>query len=72
MVPTFALQACDHGGAEPWMLGFMDERGSGRYISRRQTLTLAVTVALSLAGGWWMDGLRGRYEALRRCLHCRA
>ena len=62
VVAAFTLQAQTTVVLNQWMLGFMDERRSGRYISRRQTLTLAVTVALSLAGGWWMDVAQGRYE----------
>ncbi len=64
LVPTvvvaFTLQAQTTVVLNQWMLGFVDEDRSGRYISLRQTLTLAVTTVLALAGGWWMDRMKAR------------
>lgn len=58
---AFALQAQTTVVLNQWMVGFLDNAKSGRYISLRQTLTLIVTVVLSLTGGWWMDYMEGRY-----------
>lgn len=44
VVAAFALQAQTTVVLNQWMLGFIDEKRSGRYISLRQTLTLTVTV----------------------------
>lgn len=59
---AFTLQAQTIVVLNQWMMGFVDEKISGRYISFRQTLTLAATVALSLAGGFWMDFMGGKYR----------
>ena len=61
VVAAFALQAQTTVVLNQWMLGFIDEKRSGRYISLRQTLTLTVTVVLSLAGGRFMDLMGGKY-----------
>lgn len=62
VVTAFTLQAQTTVVLNQWMMEFIDERRSGRYISLRQTLTLIVTVILSVAGGYWMDLMEGRYE----------
>ena len=61
VVAAFALQAQTTVVLNQWMLGFIEEKKSGRYISLRQTLTLTVTVVLSLAGGRFMDLMEGKY-----------
>lgn len=61
VIIAFTLQAQAAVVLNQWMLDFMDEKKSGRYISLRQTFTLAVTVILSMAGGRWMDFMGGRY-----------
>ena len=61
VVAAFALQAQTTVVLNQWMLGFIDDKRSGRYISLRQTLTLTVTVVLSLAGGRFMDLMGGKY-----------
>ncbi|MDO4275685.1 MAG: MFS transporter [Eubacteriales bacterium] len=62
VIAAFTLQAQTTVALNQWMMGFMDESKSGRYISLRQTLTLIVTVALSVAGGRWMDVMQGKYK----------
>ena len=61
VVAAFALQAQTTVVLNQWMLGFIEEKKSGRYISLRQTLTLTGTVVLSLAGGRFMDLMEGKY-----------
>lgn len=61
VVIAFTLQAQTTVVLNQWMLLFMDENRRGRYISLRQTVVLAVTVLLTLAGGWWMDFMGGKY-----------
>lgn len=61
VVAAFALQAQTTVVLNQWMLGFIEEKKSGRYISLRQTLVLMVTVALTVAGGRFMDVMDGRY-----------
>lgn len=61
VVIAFTLQAQTTVVLNQWMISFIDEKKSGRYISLRQTLTLIVTVALSVVGGRWMDYMQGRY-----------
>lgn len=58
---AFTLQAQTTVVLNQWMLAFLDEKKSGRYISLRQSLALGVTVVLSVAGGWWMDRAQGQY-----------
>lgn len=62
VVAAFTLQAQTTVALNQWMMGFVDAGRSGRYISLRQTLTLAVTVVLSVAGGQWMDAAGGSYR----------
>ena len=61
VIVAFTLQAQTTVVLNQWMLGFVDEAKSGRYISLRQTLTLVVTVALSLSSGYWMDAAESKY-----------
>ncbi|MCA5960381.1 hypothetical protein LC724_07955 [Blautia sp. RD014234] len=67
VVMAFTLQAQTTVVLNQWMMGFMDEKKSGRYISLRQTLTLGVTVLLSVAGGFWMDHMQGNTWDLPFC-----
>ena len=46
VVAAFTLQAQTTVVLNQWMLGFMDERRSGRYISRRQTISKPLARAL--------------------------
>ena len=56
VVAAFALQAQTTVVLNQWMLGFIEEKKSGRYISLRQTLTLTVTGGSLLAGaGSWIS-----------------
>lgn len=64
VILAFTLLAQTTVVLNQWMLSFMDENRSGRYISQRQTLTLIVTVILSLASGWWMDYMQGGYTGI--------
>lgn len=61
VVCAFTLQAQTTVVLNQWMLGFMEGERSGRYISLRQTLILAVTVVLSAVSGYWMDFMEGTY-----------
>lgn len=62
VIVAFTLQAQTTVVLNQWMLAFVDEKRSGRYISLRQTLTLVITVIFSALGGWWMDRMSGQYE----------
>lgn len=59
---AFTLQAQSTVVLNQWLLGFVDEKKSGRYISLRQTMTLLVTVILSISSGFWMDYMQGNYS----------
>lgn len=61
VVVAFTLQAQTTVVLNQWMFEFVDGKKSGRYISLRQTMTLAVTVLLSITGGYFMDFVNGRY-----------
>lgn len=61
VILAFALQSQTTVVLNQWMVGFVDEKKNGRYISLRQTMNLLVTVALSLTSGSWMDSMGGRY-----------
>lgn len=61
MVAAFTLQAQTTVVLNNWMVSFVDEKESGRYIARRQTIVLAVTVVLSLSGGRLLDTVSGAY-----------
>lgn len=61
VIIAFTLQAQATVVLNQWMFTFVDGKKSGRYISLRQTMTLAVTVLLSIAGGYFMDLVEGRY-----------
>lgn len=62
VVVAFTLQAQTTVVLNQWMVGFVDDKKSGRYVSLRQTLTLTVTVLLSLVCGVWMDETAGQYR----------
>ena len=61
VIAAFTLQAQTTVALNQWMMEFVDEKRSGRYISLRQTLTLTVTVLLSVTSGFWMDAMGGKY-----------
>ena len=61
MVAAFTLQAQTTVVLNNWMVTFVEEKKSGRYIAGRQTFVLAVTVILSLAGGRLLDAVSGAY-----------
>lgn len=61
MVVAFTLQAQTTVVLNNWMVTFVDEKQSGRYIAKRQVFVLAVTVILSLAGGRLLDAVSGAY-----------
>lgn len=62
VVLAFTLQSQTTAIINQWTLCFVNPEKGGRYISLRQTLNMGVTVAFSLAGGWYMDFVEGRYE----------
>ena len=61
MVLGFTLQAQTTVALNNWMVSAVGQARSGRYIARRQTFVLAVTVLLSLAGGRFLDAAGGGY-----------
>lgn len=61
VIAAFTLQAQTTVVLNQWMMEFIDEKKSGRYISFRQTLILGVTVLLSMTSGYWMDYMEGKY-----------
>ncbi|MBS5082253.1 MAG: MFS transporter [Clostridiales bacterium] len=61
MVTAFTLQAQTTVILNNWMVTFVEEKKSGRYIAVRQTFVLGATVILSLAGGRLLDAVSGAY-----------
>lgn len=61
MIAAFTLQAQTTVILNNWLVSFVEEKKSGRYIAGRQTFVLAVTVILSLAGGRLLDFMSGAY-----------
>lgn len=61
MLVAFTLQAQTTVVLNNWMVRFVDEKKSGKYIARRQTFVLAVTVLLSIVGGRVLDKFSGAY-----------
>lgn len=61
MITAFTLQAQTTVVLNNWMVTFVEEKKSGRYIAGRQTFVLGVTVILSLAGGRLLDAVSGAY-----------
>lgn len=61
MLAAFTLQAQTTVVLSNWMVNFVDEKHSGKYIARRQTFVLAVTVLLSVVGGRVLDAASGAY-----------
>ena len=61
MIIAFTLQSQTTVVLNNWLVGFVEENKSGRYIARRQTYVLAVTVILSLTGGRILDFVSGAY-----------
>ena len=61
MVLAFTLQAQTTVVLNNWLVTFVSEQQSGRYIAKRQTIVLTATVVLSLAGGRVMDAVNGAY-----------
>lgn len=61
MLIAFTLQAQTTVVLNNWLVTFVDEKQSGKYIARRQTFVLAVTVLLSIVGGRVLDAVSGAY-----------
>lgn len=61
MLVAFTLQAQTTAVLNNWLVTFVDEKQSGKYIARRQTFVLAVTVLLSIVGGRVLDAVSGAY-----------
>ncbi|MEG2769698.1 MAG: MFS transporter [Oscillospiraceae bacterium] len=61
MLVAFTLQAQTTVVLNNWMVNFVDEKHSGKYIAKRQTFVLAVTVLLSIVGGRVLDAVSGAY-----------
>lgn len=61
MIIAFTLQSQTTVVLNNWMVTFVDEKQSGRYIAKRQTFVLIVTVILSLAGGRLLDVVSEAY-----------
>ncbi|MEM1484187.1 MFS transporter [Oscillospiraceae bacterium PP1C4] len=61
MLVAFTLQAQTTVVLNNWMVTFVEEKQSGKYISKRQTFVLCVTVLLSIVGGRVLDAVSGAY-----------
>lgn len=61
MIFAFTLQAQTTVVLNNWMVTFLDEQQSGRYIALRQAFVLSVTIILSLVGGRLLDAVSGAY-----------
>lgn len=61
MLVAFTLQAQTTVVLNNWLVTFVDEKQSGKYIAKRQTFVLAVTVLLSIVGGRVLDAVSGAY-----------
>lgn len=61
MLVAFTLQAQATVVLNNWLVTFVDEKQSGKYIAKRQTFVLAVTVLLSVTGGRVLDAVSGAY-----------
>ena len=61
MVLAFTMQAQTTVLMNNWLVNFVDEKKSGRYIAKRQTFVLSVNVLLALAGGRFLDSVSGAY-----------
>lgn len=61
MLVAFTLQAQTTVVLNNWLVTFVDAKQSGKYIARRQTFVLLVTVLLSFVGGRVLDTVSGAY-----------
>lgn len=61
MLIAFTLQAQTTVVLNNWLVTFVDEKQSGKYIAKRQTFVLATTVLLSVVGGRILDAVSGAY-----------
>lgn len=61
MLVAFTLQAQTTVVLNNWLVTFVDEKRSGKYIARRQTYVLTITVLLSIVGGRVLDAVSGAY-----------
>lgn len=61
MLVAFTLQAQTTVVLNNWLATFVNEKQSGKYIARRQTFVLLVTVLLSVVGGRVLDAVSGAY-----------
>lgn len=61
MIAAFTLQSQTTVVLNNWLVTFVDEKQSGRYIAKRQTYVLIMTVILSLTGGRLLDKVSGQY-----------
>ncbi len=64
VVTAFTLQAQTTVIVNNWMVGFIDGKKQGQYISFRQTASLVVTVILSLVVGRIVDNASQQYTGL--------
>lgn len=58
---AFTLQAQTTVVLNNWLVTFVEEKQSGKYIAKRQTVVLCVTVLLSIVGGRVLDAVSGAY-----------
>lgn len=61
MIAAFTLLSQTTVVLNNWLVTFVDEKQSGRYIAKRQTYVLIITVILSLTGGRLLDKVLGQY-----------
>lgn len=61
MLVAFTLQAQTTVALNNWLVSFVEQKQSGKYIARRQTFVLVVTVLLSVVGGRVLDAVSGAY-----------
>lgn len=62
-VIAFSLQAQAQVSLNNWLVAFVEEERRGRYISVRMTAQLMITVLLSVAAGYFIDTMEGKYIA---------
>lgn len=64
VIVAFTLQAQTTVSLNNWLVDFIVPAKRGRYISVRQTLSLAVTVLLSFTSGYFLDSMQSKYIGL--------
>lgn len=60
-VVAFALQAMSGVVVNKWFISVVPDNIRGRYFAVRQSFALAVSIALPLFTGWFMDSVRDKY-----------